>query len=627
MELLYCWCGNAENWKIENLGLNFGGKFVFSYDSGVLTCRNNPDYIDNFFSDSGAVTNITALVGRNGAGKTSTLKAILKSAFNARNFNPSVNKVDANIFDESYIASFYIEGDIYVFFSDDLQSVQVEKGEIDTVFHTHSVSWTGCDDENPLHGISAFYYSSIPFRGDQTANKSSRWKRNVNALSLSPDPDETKQFVARLEMLSARRDLREHVENDRFPLPEFCEVDFGGYDLNRFETILTEAQSDLSVKVEFYKAVDLLTPLRLNQNYRFDNNEFSEWWRTGFNALIHSVYANYLLSIHTTATDHNISTQMVKAINILPRQNTLDENVDAVLHAMQGNFGDYKEANDSKLSAIIELISYLRKLHHGLVREDRLAEIYDEKFRVFSFPIDDSPWSIFKFLKKYNAAFNGTGLQLGLRHLSHGEYAFLDLLTALHQAEEASASATSHKDRGVILFLDEADVFFHPQWEKQYISLLLEFSEALFERRKVQIILTTNKPVILSDLPKNNVVFLENDNEEKISVSQGKREETFAQNIHTLYSNSFFLQDGLLGEFAKTKILALIDRIKSGRTEKEFLQYEILVSKIGEHVLRKRLEEVLSKRRLEVLGASSEIASLERRISALREQEMGQLGD
>jgi hypothetical protein len=39
--------------------------------------------------------------------------------------------------------------------------------------------------------------------------------------------------------------------------------------------------------------------------------------------------------------------------------------------------------------------------------------------------------------------------------------------------------------------------------------------------------------------------------------------ETFGSNIHELFTNSFFLADGLMGEFARTKISELIKDLNS----------------------------------------------------------------
>ena len=58
-----------------------------------------------------------------------------------------------------------------------------------------------------------------------------------------------------------------------------------------------------------------------------------------------------------------------------------------------------------------------------------------------------------------------------------------------------------------------------------------------------------------------------------IVVDGLKKDKTFGANIHTLLSDSFFLEDGLIGEFAKGKINEIIDFYK------RIKRYERILSK------------------------------------------------
>ena len=68
MELVYLWVEDYKN--IKKQGFNFSPRFNCNYDedSNELTIDENDDYIDNFFGDN---INITAIVGKNGSGKSS----------------------------------------------------------------------------------------------------------------------------------------------------------------------------------------------------------------------------------------------------------------------------------------------------------------------------------------------------------------------------------------------------------------------------------------------------------------------------------------------------------------------------------------------------------------------------
>jgi hypothetical protein len=101
------------------------------------------------------------------------------------------------------------------------------------------------------------------------------------------------------------------------------------------------------------------------------------------------------------------------------------------------------------------------------------------------------------------------------------------------------------------LILDEIELYSHPEMQKQFINnLLLGISKLTMNNIKcLNILFITHSPFILSDIPKENVLFL----------SEGKpqdfrRMNTFGANITDLLSDSFFINNGLIGDFAKGKI-------------------------------------------------------------------------
>ena len=87
------------------------------------------------------------------------------------------------------------------------------------------------------------------------------------------------------------------------------------------------------------------------------------------------------------------------------------------------------------------------------------------------------------------------------------------------------------------------------------LSYLIEFFSKNFTQN-IHIILTSHSPFIISDLPKENVIFLEK-GEQLNPFEDGKQ--TFGANIHTLLSHGFFMKEGLMGEFAKEKIQSIIN--------------------------------------------------------------------
>ncbi len=124
--------------------------------------------------------------------------------------------------------------------------------------------------------------------------------------------------------------------------------------------------------------------------------------------------------------------------------------------------------------------------------------------------------------------------------LSHGEQVLFGLLLNIFFYS---------KNESKIFLLDEPELSLHPQWQKGLLNQIIKLLEQ-FTDNKYQLIITSHSPFLLSDLPKENAIFLEK-GKQKYPFAESQ---TFGANIHTLLSDGFFMNNGLMGEFAKEKI-------------------------------------------------------------------------
>ena len=151
------------------------------------------------------------------------------------------------------------------------------------------------------------------------------------------------------------------------------------------------------------------------------------------------------------------------------------------------------------------------------------------------------------------------------KRLSSGENALLNLFSRFYDFINNNLAEDSKilpDKEHYILLLDEADLAFHPSWKRKFIkSMILTipfFFKNLNRTPSLQIIFTTHDPLTLSDIPQNNVVYLDK-NDEDITIVNHNKLQTFGANIHDLLAHSFFLEDGFMGEFAKDMITDLIN--------------------------------------------------------------------
>ena len=117
----------------------------------------------------------------------------------------------------------------------------------------------------------------------------------------------------------------------------------------------------------------------------------------------------------------------------------------------------------------------------------------------------------------------------------------------------------SEEDGGkrLVIILDEIEHSLHPEWQRGVLNNLIEFLPLVFTTvETIQIILATNVPFIIADIPTSNIVYLEKSKSQTEKVQTqivDKSSQTFAANIHSLLMSNFFMET-TIGKFSEQKI-------------------------------------------------------------------------
>lgn len=157
--------------------------------------------------------------------------------------------------------------------------------------------------------------------------------------------------------------------------------------------------------------------------------------------------------------------------------------------------------------------------------------------------------------------------------LSNGEKALLNLYSIIYNFA-LNSQIKSHEWKNFIFLLDEADLGFHPEWKKRFINSIVKvFPEILKDistLESIQIIFTTHDPLTLSDIPNSNVVYLKKKGvKTDVLTTEERPQRSFGANITDLLSDSFFINDGLIGDFAKEKIQITLEWLKKEANKKQ----------------------------------------------------------
>ena len=159
------------------------------------------------------------------------------------------------------------------------------------------------------------------------------------------------------------------------------------------------------------------------------------------------------------------------------------------------------------------------------------------------------------------------------------------------------------KYKFVNIILDEVELYFHPEMQRQFVFLLLHAIRCVKFRhlKGIHILFATHSPFILSDIPSDHVLALglrnkkDKDKEEPIK--------TFGANIMEMLSNTFFM-DSSIGETVRREISKLveyhIDIVRNGNIHNDdFLgernRFKYVCENIGDDFFKKICSRMLNE--------------------------------
>lgn len=177
---------------------------------------------------------------------------------------------------------------------------------------------------------------------------------------------------------------------------------------------------------------------------------------------------------------------------------------------------------------------------------------------------------------------------------SDGHQQFFNFFAKIYAALNTPYSNMRADDgETILLILDEPDNFLHPEWQRTFLSTLMEFLHKNYNQYSFQIIIATHSPFMISDLPNENIIFLKSIKEEEKYKGQ-----TLGANIHEVLANGFFL-DKTIGKYIDDNIKQFIDdyyRVKLGNKELKEIEidkYKFIIDNIGEKYIKNILQNHL----------------------------------
>lgn len=208
----------------------------------------------------------------------------------------------------------------------------------------------------------------------------------------------------------------------------------------------------------------------------------------------------------------------------------------------------------------------------------------------------------------------------------------------------------------LVILIDEADLSYHPEWQRSFIALLTAFLPKLYKDpyyegaeegcKNIQIILTTHSPLILGDFPMASVIYLTKANG-AVQIEKSASINPFGQNLYTILKDGFYLKR-TMGELAHLKLNEVIvglrciqnkvDEYKSLSDEhvsdmlEKLKRYQKTINHLPDGIIREKIQQEIDDCRHKINHANmpmllrrkeelmNELADVE---NAIKEQEGG----
>lgn len=120
---------------------------------------------------------------------------------------------------------------------------------------------------------------------------------------------------------------------------------------------------------------------------------------------------------------------------------------------------------------------------------------------------------------------------------------------------------TSTLSKEVLLFLDEAETTLHSTRQLELLTNILRFCQTIYDGYRFHVVFATHSPILLSDVPMSHAIVLSSDDGKRVQVVKDCLGNTFGANIFDLYRVPFFMTNGTTGSFAQGKIDGLSKKL------------------------------------------------------------------
>ncbi len=571
MELVYLWVEDYKN--INKQGFNFSPKFECKYDekNNKFTINENKDYKSIFPPN----INVTAIVGENGSGKSSLIKYFIKG-INHHTISYDIGRKLACYLNHEqnllYIHTYIPELNVQSIFPSKIEITQksfydykhgFEKEKFESFYYIYQPN---IDIENDIYDCFEYNEHIIKFQEP---------KKQDSILNLSHINKKIHNYL--LNYLLEKNSLSLYKNKPFFePVGVYLETDSKIYDY---------LPQEYDVKYQEFQRKNegnalLLVKLDMLIYFQYDYMDIKNTQPSFTGDIIKEIQPRINVTYNISIENINNLFSIIKAqvVNIITSLSNDRKKIK----------DNHNYSNDPLSLVLNEIENFFYTVNDLDYIFSICKEVSNNSYEINMSEFNHKIVTILQHIPNYfRLEFYENNGRL-LEDLSSGEQNILKIIYSIQNI----ISLRKNKSKTINIFLDEVENTLHPNWQKQFINILIENFK--YSELQINFYISSHSPFILSDLPKGNAIFLKDGKQDQPFK---KDEQTFGANIHTLLSHGFFMDGGLMGEFAKSKITEVIEILKKSQlSEDEIKTCKHIISIIGEPILQKTLEHQLNEK-------------------------------
>ena len=604
MKLVAVW---VEDYSIlKDIDFNLGDEnyfnFSFNTDNRILKIGVEPttDYFNLFKKLK--IKNISALIGDNGAGKTSILRLINVCESKSPIVGGAVFIFKKNEKEPKYVCINY--GDVFK-----TNKTTIEKYDsIDKILGEKNFEIK--ESNNPFEQVDVLFYSNIySDHNDNYLKMGNNLNRSVDYLTRnSLNREALTDYISRFNKLPRNTLLKEasfnalklyfdgrfkrlisfiaNINNnhpelkkiiDIIPFPEWITLNFNENTFEKVSVLIKESDDKFERLTE-------IVPFCLKSLDSID--DINEKFRKEL------ILRLFCFAFHDDLFKATSPGTPLSELEYFVKNLSLDEKIfDFILSYMLSKKNESMFYQISQMNIIFDKLK--SREYNIKIKLDRILSLY-----TYQLEVSDDVWPFVHDISTLLENADDPLISFRWQSLSSGQEAMINQFLELWEGFKHVSK------QSVLITIDEGEQYLHPEWQRQYVNLIYNFIEYTANLNEditsVQILLTDHSPFIVSDIPKHNLVFLKKEKsllENSVSkvkvVNSQLQEATFGGNIFDLYKHSFFV-DHFIGAFS-TKWIEEAFKYTNGENSyfKNDPETYSFLKLIGEKVLKDVLETSL----------------------------------